>query len=85
MADNSGSKDKYLMSLDFIINALKVHEQNLDKSIDNLETFMEQIGDIKGLNDKIEKIEGKIDSLHQEIINLLATYQKNQKTYRQTQ
>ena len=85
MADNSGSKDKYLESLDFIINALKVHEQNLDKSIDNLEIFMEQIGDMKVLNDKIEKIEGKIESLHQEIINLLATYQKKQKTYRQTQ
>jgi uncharacterized protein Yka (UPF0111/DUF47 family) len=85
MAENSGSKDKYLESLDFIINALKVHEQNLDKSIDNLETFMEQIGDIRVLNVKIEKIEGKIDSLHQEITNLLATYQTNQKTHRQTQ
>ncbi len=84
MADNSGSKDKYLESLDFIINALKVHEQNLDKSIDNLETFMEKIGDIQVLNNKIEKIEVKIDNLQKEITNFLATYLTNQKTLHQT-
>ena len=43
MSENPGSKDKSLETLDFIINVLKEHEMNLDKTIDELSTVVEQI------------------------------------------
>lgn len=77
MADNSDSNDKSLQSLDFIIKALEEHEHYLDKSIDNLTTCLEQIGDAEDLNEKIVKIEEKIDSLIEKITVFSAAYQKN--------
>jgi hypothetical protein len=71
MAENSGSKDKALEALDFIINVLKEHEQNLDKSINELATVTEQIGDTKALTGKIEKVEEKINNLQKEVTNLI--------------
>ena len=46
MAANPGSKDKSLEALDFIINVLKEHEQNLDKSISEFASVTEQMGNI---------------------------------------
>ena len=71
MAKNLGSKDKYLEALDFIINVLKEHEKILDKSIHELATVTEQIGDIDTLNGKVEKVEEKINNLQKEITNLI--------------
>ena len=72
MIDNSGSKDKSLETLDFIINVLKEHEKNLDKTIYELSTLVEQIGDTTaGLKNKVEESEEKIDNLQKEIANLI--------------
>ena len=66
MAEAPNSKDKALEALDFIINVLKEHEQNLDKSINELATVTEQIGDTEALNSKVGKVEEKINNLQKE-------------------
>ena len=72
MAVNSGSKDKSLEALDFIINVLKEHEQTLDKSIEELATVTEQIGNTAdGLKGKVEGIEERINNLEKEVKNLM--------------
>ena len=72
MAVNSGSKDKSLEALDFIINVLKEHEQTLDKSIEELAIVTEQIGDTAdGLKGKVEGIEERINNLEKEVTNLM--------------
>ena len=73
MAGNAGSKDKALEALDFIINVLKDHEQNLDKSIAELATVAEQISDTNvGLKSKVEGAEEKINNLQKEVTNLIS-------------
>ena len=72
MSKNHGSRDKYLEALDFIINVLKEHEQILDKSIHELATVTEQIGDIDVLTGKVEKVEEKINYLQTEVTNLIS-------------
>jgi seryl-tRNA synthetase len=71
MAEDPNSKDKALEALDFIINVLKEHEQNLDKSINELATVTEQIGDTEALNSKVGKVEEKINNLQKEVTNLI--------------
>ena len=71
MAGNPGSKDKSLEALDFIINVLKEHEQNLDKSINEFALVTEHVGNTDVLNGKIEKVEEKISTLQKEITNLI--------------
>src|SRR5665647_1183165 len=71
MAGNPGSKDKSLEALDFIINVLKEHEQNLDKSINEFATVTEHVGNTDALNGKLEKVEEKISTLQKEITNLI--------------
>jgi len=71
MAENPDSKDKSLEAVDFIINVLKQHEQNLDKSIDHLATVAEQLGNTDALNGKMETVEEKINSLQKEVTNLI--------------
>ena len=70
MAEHRGSKDKSLEALDFIINVLKEHEQNLDRSIDQLATVTEQIGGTEELSTKLEKAEEKLNNLIKEIANI---------------
>jgi hypothetical protein len=79
MAVNPGSKDKSLEALDFIINVLKEHEQNLDKSINEFATVTEHVGNTEVLNDKMEKVEEKIGSLQKEITNLVDILSKSPK------
>lgn len=71
MAGNPGSKDKSLEALDFVINVLKEHEQNLDKSISEFASVTEHMGNIDVLNGRVEKVEEKIDNLQKEITNLI--------------
>ena len=71
MGEPPDSKDKSLEALDFIINVLKQHEQNLDKSIDQLATVAEQIGNTDALMSKMEKVEEKINNLQKEVTNLI--------------
>jgi seryl-tRNA synthetase len=71
MAENRGWKDKSLEALDFIINVLREHEQNLDKSIDQLATVTEQISGTEELNGKLEKADEKLDNLLKELTSLV--------------
>jgi hypothetical protein len=71
MAGNPGSKDKSLEALDFIINILKEHEQNLDKSINDFASLTGHVGNTDALNVKIEKVEEKISTLQKEMTNLI--------------
>jgi hypothetical protein len=71
MVENPGSKDKSLEALDFIINVLREHEQILDKSIDELATVTEQLGNTEVLNGKIVKVEEKISNLQKEVTHLI--------------
>jgi hypothetical protein len=66
----AGSKDKSFMTLDFIINILKEHEQILDKSIQSLGIVTEQIGNHDGLKVKMEIVGEKINVLQKEIADL---------------
>jgi hypothetical protein len=72
MAENPDSKDKSLETLDFIINVLKEHEISLDKTIDELSTIVEQIGDTTDeLKSKVDGSEEKINNLQKEVANLI--------------
>lgn len=70
MSKSPQSRDDALEALDFIVNVLKEHEKDLDKLINELATVTEQIGDTGELSSKVEKVEGKIDSLQKEVSNL---------------
>ena len=76
MADIPGSKDKSLEALDFIINVLREHERNLDKSINELAKVNEQIANMDALSDKLEKVEEKIDNLQKEVRSLIGYLSK---------
>ena len=80
MAVNPGSKDKSLEALDFIINVLKEHEQNLDKSINEFASVTEHIGNTDALNVKIEKVEEKIIILQEEMTNLISILSNTSKS-----
>jgi seryl-tRNA synthetase len=71
MSKNQGSKDRYLEALDVVINVLKEHGQILDKSIHELGTVTEQIGDITVLNSKVEMVEEKLNNLQTEVTDLI--------------
>jgi hypothetical protein len=71
MAGNPGSKDKSLEALDFIINVLKEHEQNLDKSITEFAEVTEHMGNTDVLTGRIDKVEERIGNLQKEITNLI--------------
>ena len=80
MADNSSSNDKSLETLDFIINVLKEHEINLDKTIDELSTVVEPMGDTAAaLKSKVEESDEKLNNLQKGIANLIAYMSNNSK------
>jgi hypothetical protein len=66
----TGSNDKFLEVLDFVINVLKEHEQGLDKSIGQLASVVEELGETQPLAPKITVLEEKINTLQGEIKNL---------------
>jgi hypothetical protein len=73
MAENPGSRDRYLEALDFIINVLKEHEQALDKSIQELETVT-NLRASSGISEaKVEKIEQKLEGLQKEVAKLVGS------------
>ncbi|MGZ4850267.1 MAG: hypothetical protein ACXV2C_02670 [Candidatus Bathyarchaeia archaeon] len=79
MAKNLQTKDDALEALDFIVNVLKEHERDLDKLINDLTTVTEQFSDTGALNDKVEKVEGKINNLQKEVTNLISVLSNAQK------
>jgi hypothetical protein len=64
------SKDEALEALDFIVNVLKGHENDLDRLISELATVTDQINDKGELSNRVDKIEEKINILQKEITNL---------------
>ena len=72
MAKNPQSKDDALEALDFIVNVIKEHEKDLDKLINELATVTEQMGDTSELTVKVEKVDGKIETLQKEVTNLIS-------------
>ncbi len=84
MAETPGSKDKYFEALDFIINVLKEHEQILDRSIHELATVTEQMGNSDALEGKVEKVEEKINLLQKQVTNLARYFSSASKEALQT-
>jgi len=71
MSKKLPSKNDALEALDFIVNVLKEHEKDLDKLINELGTITERLGDTGVLSGKIEKVEERLATLHNEIANLI--------------
>lgn len=71
MSKKAPSKDEALEALDFIINVLKEHEKDLDRLISELGTITESLGDAGEFGGKIEKVEGRLTTLQDEITNLI--------------
>src|SRR3972149_8934487 len=71
MSEKSPSKDEALEALDFIVNVLKEHEKDLDKLISELGTVANQLGETGELNQKVAKIEDNINTMQNEISNLI--------------
>jgi hypothetical protein len=71
MSKRGPSKDEALEALDFIVNVLKEHEKDLDRLINELGTITERMGDTGELSGKIEKVEGRLTTLQDEIANLI--------------
>ncbi len=69
--EKTPSKDEALEAMDFIVNILKEHEKDLDRLIGELGTITEQLGETGEINDKVKKIESKIDAIQTEIVNIV--------------
>lgn len=72
MSKKQPSKDEALEALDFIVNVLKEHEKDLDKLINELGNVTEQLGATGELSAKVEKVEGRITDLQNEITTLVS-------------
>ncbi len=73
MSNNYQPKNDSLEALDFIMNVLKEHEKDLDKTINELSIVAEQFGKTGELAHKVEQIEEKINNLQKEVSNLINT------------
>ena len=71
MSKKPHSRDEALEALDFIVNVLKEHENDLDRLIGELGTVTGQLGETGELTSKIENIEQKIGGLQNEISGLV--------------
>jgi hypothetical protein len=71
MSEKPPSKDEALEALDFIVNVLKEHEKDLDRLVSDLGPGAGQLGEPGELNNKVKKIEDKINSLQNEVYNLV--------------
>ena len=79
MADKPASKDTPSDAIDLIMDILKNHEQNLDKSIDQLATIIDDIDCQKALVERLERIVEKIEKMQNDITVLshfMETYSK---------
>lgn len=71
MSKKPHSRDEALEALDFIVNVLKEHENDLDRLIGELGTVTGQLGETGELTCKVENVEEKISSLQNEISGLV--------------
>lgn len=72
MSKKPQSKDEAFEALDFIVNVLKEHEKDLDRLINELGNVTERLGETGELNNKVVKIEEKINGLQNEVTNLIS-------------
>ncbi|MCW3997320.1 MAG: hypothetical protein NWF10_01960 [Candidatus Bathyarchaeota archaeon] len=71
MSKKPQARDEALEALDFIVNVLKEHENDLDRLIGELGTVTEQLGETGELTCKVENVEEKISGLQNEISGLV--------------
>jgi hypothetical protein len=71
MSKKPQARDEALEALDFIVNVLKEHENDLDRLIGELGTVTEQLGETGELTCKVENVEEKISGLQTEIGGLV--------------
>ncbi len=71
MSKKPHARDEALEALDFIVNVLKEHENDLDRLIGELGTVTEQLGETGELTCKVENVEEKISGLQTEISGLV--------------
>ena len=71
MSKKPHSRDEALEALDFIVNVLKEHENDLDRLIGELGTVTGQLGETGELTCKVENVEEKIGGLQKEISGLV--------------
>jgi hypothetical protein len=72
MSKKAPSKDDALEALDFIINVLREHENDLDRLINELGKITERLGETGELSGKIENVEKRLTNLQGEISNLIS-------------
>lgn len=65
------SKNDALEALDFIIDVLKEHEKDLDRLIHQLGIIAENLGEAGEITGRIDKIEDRLSTVHNEITNLI--------------
>lgn len=73
MSKKIPSKDEALEALDFIVSVLKEHEKDLDRLINELGDVTEKMGDTGELSEKVERVEGRLGTLQNEITNLITS------------
>ena len=66
------SKNDALEALDFIINVLREHEKDLDRLISELGKITERMGDTEEISEKVVKVEERLESLQNEVANLIS-------------
>ena len=71
MSKKPQARDEALEALDFIVNVLKEHENDLDRLIGELGTVTDQLGETGELTCKVENVEEKISGLQNEISGLV--------------
>lgn len=71
MSKKPQARDEALEALDFIVNVLKEHENDLDRLIGELGSVTEQLGETGELTCKVENVEEKISGLQNEISGLI--------------
>jgi hypothetical protein len=71
MSKKEPSKDEALEAMDFIVSVLKEHEKDLDRLIKELGTITERMGDAGELSGKVTKVEERLTTLQNEIMNLI--------------
>lgn len=71
MSKKPHARDEALEALDFIVNVLKEHENDLDRLIGELGSVTEQLGETGELTCKVENVEEKISGLQTEISGLV--------------
>ena len=77
MSKKPQARDEALEALDFIVNVLKEHENDLDRLIGELGTVTEQLGETGELTCKVENVEERISGLQNEITGLVKYLSKS--------